>query len=318
VEQRNPTSARGGNRDVTLYSPYTHQWVTFPADSPLVASLPGYWIRVGALPEGPTNLRAPESESEAAADGNAPPQAAPMPANRARAYPAQLRANRAAGRAWENETERALNRLPVVIGKEITLRTDSGVTYRVDFLTLDPETGEYSGVEAKASETAALRTNQRDAIAEIARTGARIVGAGKPGFPGGTRLPPFTIRIVRPSSEKFMAIDQTNVVDFVLPDDRDGNTSLLISDYLPWDADELDHWYFLQEKVNSYLPYILDGQLEKDFPTSKGRKAKIVISAKYPLNAASRDFVEKLAGHTKKFKVDLLFHQFIPGVNEPY
>jgi hypothetical protein len=86
VEQRNPTSARGGNRDVTLYSPYTHQWVTFPADSPLVASLPGYWIRVGALPEGPTNLRAPESESEAAADGNAPPQAAPMPANRARAY----------------------------------------------------------------------------------------------------------------------------------------------------------------------------------------------------------------------------------------
>jgi hypothetical protein len=70
-EQRNPTSLRGASRDVTLYSPYTHQWVTFPADSPLVASLPGYWIRVGVLPEGPAYLSAPESENEAEADGEA-------------------------------------------------------------------------------------------------------------------------------------------------------------------------------------------------------------------------------------------------------
>jgi hypothetical protein len=65
-----------------------------------------------------------------------------------------------------------------------------------------------------------------------------------------------------------MPIDRTHVVDFIVPNDRDGNTSLIISDHLPWDTDELHHWYLLQEKVNAYLPYILDGKMLKDFLTS--------------------------------------------------
>ena len=99
-------------------------------------------------------------------------------------------------------------------------------------------------MEAKASQTAPISPNRRAAIPEIAQSGATIVGAGKPGFPGGTWLPPLTIRIVRPQSEKFMAAGRENVIDFVLPIDRDGNTSLIISVHLAWDVDELEHLYF--------------------------------------------------------------------------
>jgi hypothetical protein len=115
-----------------------------------------------------------------------------------------------------------------------------------------------------------------------------------------------------------MPIDRTHVVDFIVPNDRDGNTSLIISDHLPWDTDELHHWYLLQEKVNAYLPYILDGKMLKDFLTSKGRKTFIVITAKHPLNDASRNFVNILAEHTRKFGVELRYFQSLPGDDRAY
>ncbi|MEC8230703.1 MAG: pyocin, partial [Pseudomonadota bacterium] len=40
--------------------------------------------------------------------------------------------------------------------------------------------------------------NQRAAFPEIQQTGGVVVGKGKPGFPGGTRIPPTKVNIVRP------------------------------------------------------------------------------------------------------------------------
>ena len=44
-------------------------------------------------------------------------------------------------------------------------------------------------------------------------------------------------------------------------------------------ADEIndDNLMLLQEKLNNYLAYILDGQLDKDFPKYRGFAAKIEI-----------------------------------------
>jgi hypothetical protein len=55
--------------------------------------------------------------------------------------------------------------------------------------------------ECKASETAPLTPNQAAAFPEIESRGATIVGAGKPGFPGGTRLPPTRVEIIRNPKE---------------------------------------------------------------------------------------------------------------------
>jgi hypothetical protein len=108
----------------------------------------------------------------------------------------QLAINRAQGAAFEDATEASLRQDKVIIGRQIMLKTQSGIRTRVDFLTLDAA-GVVTCIECKASQTAPLTRNHAPAHAEIAKTGATIVGAGKPGFPGGTKIPPTIVRIIR-------------------------------------------------------------------------------------------------------------------------
>jgi hypothetical protein len=75
------------------------------------------------------------------------------------------------------------------IGRQVTVKTESGVKTKLDYVTRDPVTGEVKCVECKATQTAPLTKNQAAAFPEIEAGGGVIVGAGKPGFPGGTRVP---------------------------------------------------------------------------------------------------------------------------------
>lgn len=58
--------------------------------------------------------------------------------------------------------------------------------------------GKLSCFECKSSDTAPLTRNQKIAFPEIEESGATIVGKGKPGFPGGTEIPPTKVEIFRP------------------------------------------------------------------------------------------------------------------------
>lgn len=114
---------------------------------------------------------------------------------------AQLAANAEIGKAAEAALEAKLAKSGVEVGSQITLETKSGVRVRPDFLTRDPETGAIGCIECKASDSAGLTINQRTGYPEIRTSGATVVGAGKPGFPGGTRLPPTDVEIVRNPKE---------------------------------------------------------------------------------------------------------------------
>jgi len=60
------------------------------------------------------------------------------------------------------------------------------------------KTGEVKLTEAKSSETAPLTKNQKLAFPEIERSGATVVGKGKPPFTGGTKIKPTKVDVVRP------------------------------------------------------------------------------------------------------------------------
>lgn len=106
-------------------------------------------------------------------------------------------ANRAAGAAFEQAVGADLEQSGLTVGQQVTVQTESGVTTRLDFLTQDPLTGEIGCVECKASPTAPLTPNQTAAFPEIEQSGGTIRGAGKPGFPGGTQIPPTSVQIIR-------------------------------------------------------------------------------------------------------------------------
>lgn len=111
--------------------------------------------------------------------------------------PSTVQANKAAGDAFESKYASDLKAAGETVSQQITIKTASGVKTRVDIVTRNAN-GDPVCTECKASETAPLTKNQKAAFPEIQRSGATVVGQGKPGFPGGTRIPPQTVKIVRP------------------------------------------------------------------------------------------------------------------------
>lgn len=85
------------------------------------------------------------------------------------------------------------------IAPQITIKADNGVKTRVDFVSTN-KSGQISLTEAKSSSTAPLTTNQKVAFPSIAQNGGIVVGNGKPGYPGGTIIPPTQVNIVRPAA----------------------------------------------------------------------------------------------------------------------
>lgn len=83
------------------------------------------------------------------------------------------------------------------IVQQVTIKADNGVKARVDAVSTNPS-GQLSLTEAKSSATAPLTTNQKAAYPSIAQNGGVVVGKGKPGYPGGTVIPPTQVNIVRP------------------------------------------------------------------------------------------------------------------------
>ncbi|AJO77111.1 S-type pyocin domain-containing protein [Pseudomonas sp. MRSN 12121] len=111
----------------------------------------------------------------------------------------QLENNKKQGKAFEDASYDKYSETRPEAVREVTVKTDSGVKTRIDMMGRDTD-GEISCVECKSSDTAPLTKNQKAAFPEIEKTGATVVGKGKPGFPGGTKIPPTRIEILRPDS----------------------------------------------------------------------------------------------------------------------
>jgi RHS repeat-associated protein len=108
-----------------------------------------------------------------------------------------IRANKAAGDAFEEVAGKRIDDVFDEFGEQVTLKTQDGTRTRMDFLARDSE-GTVFCIECKSSGNASLTRNQSQAFPSIVENGATIVGKGKPGFPGGTQLPPNTpLMIIR-------------------------------------------------------------------------------------------------------------------------
>jgi RHS repeat-associated protein len=113
---------------------------------------------------------------------------------------AQLAKNKQAGAAFEQVVvaQKQVEQTGVV--QQLTIKTDSGVRTRLDAAGRDAA-GNARLTEAKASETARLTPNQRKAFPEIGQTGGTVAGQGKPGFPGGSRIPATEVDVCRPCKQ---------------------------------------------------------------------------------------------------------------------
>jgi len=114
---------------------------------------------------------------------------------------AQLEVNKAAGAAFENATEATLRQEEdIEFARQITAELPSGARVRIDFVTQNRVTGEIKCLECKSSPTAPVTSDQTMAFREMEQSPATIMGKGKPGFPGGMKIPPTRVEIRRPGN----------------------------------------------------------------------------------------------------------------------
>jgi RHS repeat-associated protein len=108
-----------------------------------------------------------------------------------------ITANAEKGAAFENLVVDATKATDSKVVEQLTLKTESGIKTRMDVVSTKAS-GEVRLQEAKSSSTAPLTKNQQAAHPEIAKSGATVAGKGKPDYPGGTKIPPTKVEVVRP------------------------------------------------------------------------------------------------------------------------
>jgi len=75
-----------------------------------------------------------------------------------------------------------------------------------------------------------------------------------------------------------MPIEQTEVIDFISQQDS-GNIMLSIMDNLEWGEER--HLWLFQEKLNAYLRFIENGELEAQFEKAKGKTVGIHVFCQF-------------------------------------
>lgn len=108
-----------------------------------------------------------------------------------------------------------------------------------------------------------------------------------------------------------MAIDQLDIIDFtVVPKER-GEIWLAISDHLPWDENEDEHFLLLQEKLNKYMAFIESGEIANKVPESAGRPIVIKIFGKFSPSRVAEEFIERARGAVEEagFRLEFELHR---------
>ena len=113
----------------------------------------------------------------------------------------QVKINKKKGDDFANQETENFKTEANKVEKEITIKAGDGTKTRVDAIGVDKETGDIRIQEYKGSETAPLTKNQKGAFPQLEETGGEVLGKGKGAFPGGAKIPPTKIEIIRPPNK---------------------------------------------------------------------------------------------------------------------
>jgi hypothetical protein len=78
---------------------------------------------------------------------------------------------------------------------------------------------------------------------------------------------------IDPSSR---GVEFAHVIDVIAEDDKTGEVTLIMLEPRPWDGSEL-RLFQLQEKINAYLSFALDGEMTEAYPQFEGKKLRLQL-----------------------------------------
>lgn len=110
-----------------------------------------------------------------------------------------------------------------------------------------------------------------------------------------------------------MSIDNSKEIDFVSLNSIPDTALLVVSDHLDW-SDTLWHQLKLQEKLNTYLAFIENGELLMRFPKAKNKRVMVRVIFQYQPDRSGEEFLAKVNG---AFKAAGFAFSYQVGVTEP-
>lgn len=80
------------------------------------------------------------------------------------------------------------------------------------------------------------------------------------------------------SSVKIAAsgLEHPNVIDLIAEDPRTGELALVMRETREWDGSD-QRLFQLQEKINAYLSFALDGEMEEAYPAFVGKTLRLQL-----------------------------------------
>jgi len=109
-----------------------------------------------------------------------------------------LSKNKEQGKNFENKVGKDLkDKGHKNVQDQVTIKPN-GAKGNVKMDKVSTKNGKTVLTEAKSSKTAPLTKNQKTGFPAIEKNGGTVVGKGKPGYEGGTKIPPTKVNVVRP------------------------------------------------------------------------------------------------------------------------
>ncbi|MEP6672218.1 MAG: DUF6572 domain-containing protein [Chthoniobacter sp.] len=71
-------------------------------------------------------------------------------------------------------------------------------------------------------------------------------------------------------------VEFAHVIDVIAEDANTGEVTLIMLESRPWDGSEL-RLFQLQEKINAYLSFALDGEMAEAYPQFDGKKLRLQL-----------------------------------------
>jgi hypothetical protein len=108
---------------------------------------------------------------------------------------------------------------------------------------------------------------------------------------------------VKVRQEAARGLEDPAVLDAMVVDEAGGRLVLVMVERRPWTGGELQLWQ-LQEKLNAYVSFALDGEMEEIHPELRGKPVCIQLRCEHDPTPEVMGLVERVREQLKFMEID--------------
>jgi len=91
-----------------------------------------------------------------------------------------------------------------------------------------------------------------------------------------------------------MSIENANLIDIIATDEKSGRVVLVMRESRAWDGSDLQ-LFELQEKLNAYLSFALDGEMAEAYPHLAAKPLQLRLDCAQPPDSRTQLFIEAVS-----------------------